>query len=121
DFDDVLACLEDELKGGNPERFIEGSEESLALRDLSQKDEEHWERTFPEIVQELGIKAARSTLEQVFHSQHQIFRRKPAHKPSLSMEQLEARLAFAHMALQIAINTIVFTDEIWVEFGKPRR
>ena len=37
------------------------------------------------------------------------------------MEQMETRLALAHMALQIAINPIVFTDEMWVEFGKPRR
>ncbi|RPA96404.1 hypothetical protein L873DRAFT_1694580, partial [Choiromyces venosus 120613-1] len=69
---------------------------------------------------ELGIPTACSTLEQIFHSQHNIFRRKPAHKASLSFEHLEARLVFAHMVLQIAINTIVFTDEMWVEFNKPQ-
>ncbi|RPB04650.1 hypothetical protein L873DRAFT_1928331 [Choiromyces venosus 120613-1] len=100
--------------------FPEGCDESIALRDLSQKDEEHWQMPFPEIAKELNITATRSTLEQVFHSQHQIFRRKPAHKPSLSPEQMEARLAFAHMALQIAINTVVFTDEMWVEFNSLR-
>ncbi|RPA92059.1 hypothetical protein L873DRAFT_1711657, partial [Choiromyces venosus 120613-1] len=68
---------------------------------------------------ELRNPAAHSTLEQIFHSQHNIFRRKPAHKASLSYENLEARLVFAHMTLQIAINTIVFTDEMWVEFNKP--
>lgn len=44
DFDDVLACLSNKTGGGNPERFPEGCEESLALRDLSQKDEEHWQK-----------------------------------------------------------------------------
>ena len=107
--------------GGNPKRFPEGSEESQALRDLSQKDEKHWLKTFPEIACELGIIAARSKLERVFHKQHNIFRRKAAHKPSLTPSHVEARLAFAHTALQIAVNTIVFTDEMWVEFGKPRR
>jgi len=101
-------------------RFPEGSEESEALRDLSQKDEEHWQRPFPEIADELRMVAARSTLEQVLHSQHNIFRRKPAHKQGLSPKQIEARLAFAHMALQITVNAIVFTDEMWVEFNKPR-
>ena len=111
--------MEDKQEGGNPKQFPEGCRDSLALWDLSQKDEEHCQRTFPEIAQELGITAARSTLEKVFHTQNQIFRRRPACKPSFSLEQMEARLAFAHMALQIAINTIVFTDEMSVEFGKP--
>jgi len=86
DFDDILACLEDKQEGGNPERFPVGCSELLALRDLSQIDEDHWQKTFPKIAEELGIRAACSTLKQVFHSQHQIFRRKPACKPSLSME-----------------------------------
>ncbi|RPA91597.1 hypothetical protein L873DRAFT_1780844 [Choiromyces venosus 120613-1] len=120
DFDDVLGCLEGCHEGGNPEKYAAGSEESIALRDLSQQDEEHWQRTIPEIAQELGIPTACSTLEQIFHSQHNIFQRKLAHKHSLSLEHLEARLAFAHMALQIAINTIVFMDEMWIEFNKPR-
>lgn len=77
---------------------------------------------FPEIVKELGIRAVRSTLEHVFHEQHNIFRRKPCHKPGLTAEHIEACLAFAHMALNIAMNTIVFTDEMWVEFNpKPRQ
>ncbi|PUU77511.1 hypothetical protein B9Z19DRAFT_1065759 [Tuber borchii] len=49
DFDDVLACLDSQHGGGNPKRFPEGCEESLALRDLSQKDKEHWLKTFPEV------------------------------------------------------------------------
>ncbi|RPA90329.1 hypothetical protein L873DRAFT_1795552 [Choiromyces venosus 120613-1] len=105
--------------GGNPEKYAEGSKESNALQDLSQKDEEHWQRTFPEIASELGIPAACSTLEQIFHSQHNIFQRKTAHKPSLLQDQIEAQLAFAYMAIHIAINIIIFTNEMWVEFNKP--
>ncbi|RPB04652.1 hypothetical protein L873DRAFT_1786137 [Choiromyces venosus 120613-1] len=120
DFDNMLGCLEGYHEGGNPEKYAAGSEESIALRDLSQQDEEHWQQTLPEIAQELGIPAAYSTLEQIFHSQHNIFQRKPTHKPSLSLEHLEARLAFTHMALQIAINTVVFMDEMWIEFNKLR-
>jgi len=59
----------------------------------------------------LGIIAASSTLEQVFHKQHNIFRQKAAHKPSLTPNHIEAHLAFTHTARQIAVNTIVFTDK----------
>jgi hypothetical protein len=76
---------------------------------------------FPDIAKELGIVAARSTIESVFHLQYQIFRRRHIHKPQLSEHHLEDRLAFAHMALHIAIHTIVFTDEMWVELAAWQR
>lgn len=60
-------------------------------------------------------------IENVLHLQHNIFQRREIHKPFLSQDHIEARLTFAHMALQIAINTIVFTDEMWVEFNSTRR
>ncbi|KAG0132209.1 hypothetical protein HOY82DRAFT_538892 [Tuber indicum] len=44
--------------------------------------------------------------------QHNIFRYEPAHKPSLIAKHMKAHLAFAHITLQIAVNTIVFTDEM---------
>lgn len=117
----MLACLEDKHDGRRPVKIPEGSEASLALRDLSQKDEAHWQMPFEDIAKELEIQAARSTLENVFHDHHNIFRRKATHKPSLSAEHIESRLAFAHMALHIAIQWIVFTDEMWVEFNSTRR
>jgi len=121
DFNDVLACLEDIHGGGRPEQFLVGSPESKALHARSQQDERHWQMRFPDIAKELGIVAARSTIESVFHLQHNIFRRREIHKLFLSQDHIESRLAFAHMPLQIAINTIVFTDEIWVEFNITRR
>jgi len=117
----VLACLEDAHGGGREQRFPYGSTESEALRQLSQQDEEHWQMPFLDIAKELGIIAARSTIETVFHLQYNIFRRKQIHKPYLSEEHIEARLAFAHMALHVAIHTIVFTDEMWVEFNSSQR
>ncbi|KAG0133716.1 hypothetical protein HOY82DRAFT_603911 [Tuber indicum] len=42
DFNNVLTCLNDKQDGGNPERFPEGCEESIALGDISQQVEEHW-------------------------------------------------------------------------------
>lgn len=105
-----------------PTRIAEGSQTSIALRDLSQQDEIHWQMPFEDIAKELGItNIARSTLEHIFHDHHDIFRRKATHKPFLSAEHMEARLAFAHMALHIAMNHIVFTDEMWVEFNSIRR
>lgn len=121
DFEDVLACLESEYGGGMPPKIAEGSEASIALHDLSQKDETYWQMPFEDIAKELGISAARSTLEHVFHDHHDIFRRKATHKPFLSAGHMEARLAFAHMALHVAMHHIVFTDEMWVEFNSIRR
>lgn len=119
-FDDVLACLKDIHGGGRLQRLPEGSADSEPPRAQSQVDEKHWQMPFPDIAKELGIIATRSTIETVFHLQHNIFRRRQVHKPFLSLDYIEARLAFAHMALHIAIHTIVFTDEMWVEFNSPR-
>ncbi|KAG0131562.1 hypothetical protein HOY82DRAFT_646266, partial [Tuber indicum] len=121
DFDDVLGCLTDVHGGGREARFPEGGRESMALAELSQKDEEHWQMPFLDIAKELNIFAARSTLEKVFHDHHNLFRRKATHKPFLTYDHIEARLAFAHMALRIAIEHIIFTDEMWVEFNSTRR
>lgn len=106
-----------------PTKISEGSDESIALRDLSQHDEAHWQMPFEDIAKELacGITVARSTLKHIFLNHHDIFRRKATHKPSLSAEHMEARLAFAHMALHVAIHCIVFTDEMWVELNSIRR
>ena len=94
DFQDVLACLEDQHGGGRPQIIPEGSEQSIILYDLSQKDEEYWQMPFEDIAKELGIQAARSTLKHVFHDQHGLFRRKATYKPFLSSQHIESRLAF---------------------------
>ena len=77
----------------------EGSKESLDLAATALMDDEHQEMTFPEVAQELGIKAARSTLEKVMHKHHKIYRRSPRIKPTLSLQDKEARTAFASWAL----------------------
>jgi len=106
-----LACLEDQHGRGRPQKIPEGSEEFIALYNLSQKDEEHWKIPFEDIAKGLEIQAAQSTLEHVFHDQHGLFRSKATHKPFLSPQHMESPLAFCHMALNISIREIVFTDE----------
>ena len=98
-----------------------GAGYTIALYDLSQKDEEHWQMPFKDIAKELGIQAARSTLQHVFHDQHGLSRRKATYKPFLSSQHIESWLAFCHMALNIAIREFVFTDEMWIEFNSVRR
>lgn len=103
-----------------PSKIAEGSEAFIALRDLSQQDETHWQMPFEDIAKELRITVARSTLEHIFHDHHDIFRRKATHKLSLNADHMEARRAFAHMALCVAMRRVVFTDEMWVEFNSIR-
>ena len=76
---------------------------------------------FEDIAKELGIQAAWSTLEHVFHDQHGLFRHKATYKPFLSPQHIDSRLAFCHMALNIVIREIVFTDEMWIQFNSVRR
>lgn len=122
DFEDVLACVEDEHRDGRPTRIAEDLEASIALHDLSQQDESHWQMPFEDIAKELRISnIALSTLKYIFHDYHDIFRRKATHKPYLSAEHIEVSLEFAYMALHIAMNYIVFTDKMWVEFYSIRR
>jgi len=84
----------------------------MALGELSQSDEEHWQMPFTDIAKELNIYAARSTLEKVLHDHHGLFRRKATHKPILTRNHIEACNALAHMALKVAMEHIVFTDEM---------
>lgn len=76
---------------------------------------------FKDIAKELGIQAARSTLDHVFHDQHRLFKRKATYKSSLSPQHVESRLAFCHMAFKIAIREIIFTNEMQIEFNSVRR
>ncbi|RPB00242.1 hypothetical protein L873DRAFT_1681362, partial [Choiromyces venosus 120613-1] len=112
DFEDVLSCLEDIHGGGRLARFLEGSAESVILGELSQKDEEYWQMPFTDIANELNIYAARSTLEKVFPNHHGLFRWKATQKPFLTRNHIEGHLAFAHMALKVAMEYIVFTDKM---------
>lgn len=118
DFEDVLACLRDEHEGNIPTRIDVISKAYIALCDLSQEDLSHWQMPFENIAKELEIgNIVRSTLQHIFHNHHDIFGRKAMHKAFLIAQQMEAWLVFAHMALHIAINHIVFTNEMWVEFN----
>ena len=100
---------------GRPELILEGNEVSLNLAATALMDEEHQEMTFPEVAQELGINVTRSTLEDVMHKHHKIYRHTPRIKPALSPENKEARVAFAHWALakldEDPSSLFVFTDE----------
>lgn len=81
--------------------------------------------TFPEVAQELGIKAARSTLEKVMHKHHKIYRRSLRVKPALLLQDKEARVSFASWALEKLDEDpsplFVFTDESWINLGQSRR
>jgi len=55
--------------------------------------------TFSEVAQELGIVAARSTIEKVMHEHHQIFRYTSRIKPRLDVGCRHLRVTFAAWAL----------------------
>lgn len=74
-----------------PTRIAEDSKVTIALHDLLQKDEVHWQMPFEDVAKELGIEnIAHSTLEDVFHNHHDIFRRKATHKPRLSANHMKS-------------------------------
>ena len=110
---------------GRPELILEGSEVSLNLAATALMDEEHQKMTFPEIAQELGINVARSTLENVMHKHHKVYRRTPRIKPALSPQNKKARAVFAHWALanldEDPSPLFVFTDQSWINLGQGRR
>lgn len=62
---DLYSVLEDKPRSGRPVKIAKGSEESRALRDLALQDQDHWQKPWPEIAKEAGIKCARSTIEKV--------------------------------------------------------
>lgn len=76
DFEDVRAHLEDAPKVPMAQKFPIGSAESEALGVLAVQDEEHYRMPFPDIAKESTITAARSTVENIMHNHHKIFRRK---------------------------------------------
>lgn len=75
---------------------------SLALQSASQAGPEGYRKTFLQLAQDLGIKAARSTIEHVMHNHHNIHRfslSKP--KPALNMCHKEARMNYAYWAIRM--------------------
>ena len=77
----------------------EGSEASLALKKASQDGPKGYTKTFPQLAEDLGIKAARSTIERVMHNHHNIYRFPPhPPKPALNLYHKEARMDFAFWA-----------------------
>lgn len=120
DFEAVLMVIGTDIDRagmGLTEKISEGSAEFQALAKLTLKDEEHYRKPSPEIAKELGISAARSTIENVMHNHHAIFRYHGRKKPGLDDEHWRNRVNFADMALHMSIKAIVFTDEMWVEFN----
>lgn len=112
--------LKDMPRSGRPK--VISSETSKQLRDAVLQDEVHQDMTFVEVAQELGIKAARSTIENVLHKEHEIFRYTPRIKPVLNAGCEQLRVTFATWALR-KLNEgaiFVFTDETWIELGNGR-
>jgi hypothetical protein len=75
---------------------------------------------WPDIAKELGVHAARSTLEKLFHG-YDLHRYKARLKPALTPKMMHDRVVLAQLGLTIDICRIVFTDEIWVEFNTRRQ
>lgn len=140
-FEEVLAEVKDKPRSGRPQvnktlgaglsRSLPtlppqvmppGSTESEAMRELVMRDEEHWNKTWPEIGKELEFNHARSTYENVMHKHHNIHRYVRRRKPRLDDELQARRQATAELALEIEDEgEFVFTDEMWLEFNSTRR
>lgn len=119
----MLVCLSDtdRKEKGNLEKIPEGSAESRALGQLALQDEEHYRQPFPDIAKELGISVTRSTIENVMHNHHSIFRYKGRRKPALDNNHKHARFIFADMAIHITTKAMVFSNEMCVEFNSTHR
>ena len=118
-----LHYLADLPRSGAPRVIPPGSTVSKALAETAIMDEEHQDMTFSEVAQELGISAARSTLEKVMHEEHKIHRCTPRIKPRLTQLDHQKRLNFAQWALHKLDEGVifVFTDETWHNLGEGRR
>lgn len=55
------------------------------------------------------------------HNHHGIFRLTPRRKPPLNSAQEADQVCLAHEGLLIPEETIIFSDEMWVEFNSTRR
>jgi hypothetical protein len=87
---------------------------------MAVKDKEHWDMPFPELAKHLDIHHARSTIKQVMHNHHQIFRRESCENPHWH-DAIEAdRVRLAQARLLIPDNAIILSDEMWVEFNSKR-
>jgi len=94
---------------GRPDVIPEGSEMSLALQSASQDGPEGYRKTFPRLAQDLGIKAARSTIERVMHNHHNIHRfssSKPKAAPN--MYHKEAQMNYAYWAIRMPPRYLSF-------------
>ena len=103
---------------GRPEVIPEGSEKSLALQSASQDGPKGYRKTFPKLAQDLGIKAARSTIERVMHNHHNIHRFSPNKpKPALNMYHKEARMNYAYWAMRMHPRYLRFYLSVLLSCG----
>ena len=124
EFEDVYRCLEGPYEHENGaskrKRFAADSPEGKTLLDLSMSDLDHRDMPWTDIAKEAGIKAARSTIEKLFH-ENNVFRYVARLKPLLTQRMKDNRVKLAELGLTIDIRRIVFTDEMWIEFNSSRR
>ncbi|RPA92838.1 hypothetical protein L873DRAFT_1847517 [Choiromyces venosus 120613-1] len=102
-----------------PQKFPPGSEVSERLKNLATQDEQHRLRTFPQIAQEVGIKAADSTIYRIMHEHHHLYHYFPHHKPTLDANAIEKHLRLVNWALAQPIESFVYSDEMMLEVGAP--
>lgn len=103
-----------------PPKIPVGSEESNQLKELALCDEEHIQRTFPEIAKEAGLHIANSTAYKLMHEHHNLFRYRRRSKPPLDAQNKQDRLELVDWGLEQPIESFVYTDEMIFEVGAPR-
>ncbi|RPA89652.1 hypothetical protein L873DRAFT_1633133, partial [Choiromyces venosus 120613-1] len=122
-FEDVFTCLESphEYDNGASKRvrFSTDAPDAKKLLDLSMCDLDHRDMPWADIAKEAKVKAARSTIENLFYS-HNVVRYVARLKPLLIEKMRDERVDLTKLGITIDIRRIVFTDEMWIEFNSSR-
>ncbi|PUU80032.1 hypothetical protein B9Z19DRAFT_1124199 [Tuber borchii] len=98
-----------------PQKFPTGSEVSRRLKTLATQDKEHRLRTFPQIAREASVQSANSTIYQIMHEHHNLYRYLPRLKPALNANARENWLRFVEWALGQLVEVFVYSDEMILE------
>ncbi|RPA95780.1 hypothetical protein L873DRAFT_1929333 [Choiromyces venosus 120613-1] len=81
------------------------------LLDLSMSNLDHCDMPWTDIAKEVEIKAAQSTIENLFHS-YNVFRYVAYLKPTLTQQMRDNRVDLAKLGMTIDICQIVSTNEM---------
>ncbi|RPB07500.1 hypothetical protein P167DRAFT_579187 [Morchella conica CCBAS932] len=112
---DLYTALEGQKRPGKPEIIPPESQVSTRLKEVALQDQEHREKKWVDIADEVGIVASRTTIERVMHNQHHLGRFNSIVKPPLDRKNKEKRLELVDRAIGIPANCWIFSDECFIE------